>query len=114
MELESNEIEVSIYYYGQPRIGDELYAGFANTIIKDYWRFTHNKDVVPHVPPTINLGYKHSCREVFEDELGVMRICSDINCEDNNCSSQYSVTETNTEDHMTYLGQYLSCDSSIY
>jgi len=111
MELEKKGINVEIYNYGQPRVGDVKYAGFVNTVINDYWRFTHNKDIVPHVPPKV--GYLHSCREVFEDVTGELQLCSETNCEDPKCANQYSLTQTNTDDHSYYLGRRIDCANSI-
>lgn len=113
MELERKGINVEIYNYGQPRVGDTKYAGFVNTIINNYWRFTHNKDIVPHVPPITGFGYLHSCREIFEDNNGILHLCSEANCEDPNCANQYSLTQTNTEDHSYYLGRRIDCTNSI-
>lgn len=112
MELEKSGIKVEIYNYGQPRVGESKYAGFVNTVIKDYWRFTHNRDVVPHVPPIAGLGYLHSCREVFEKETGKIRVCSEVDCEDPSCAAQYSLLETNADDHSYYLGHRLDCEHS--
>jgi hypothetical protein len=113
MELVKMGINSQLYNYGQPRIGDTKYAGFVNTIIKDYWRFTHNKDIVPHLPPFAGFGYLHSCREVFEDETGILKICSETNCEDAKCANQYSLSETNSVDHSYYLGRRIDCEHSI-
>ena len=112
MELERSGIKTKIYNYGEPRIGDKNYANFVNTVIIEYWRATHNKDIVPHVPPSKGFGYLHSCREIFEDENGKLSECSDSNCEDPKCSSQYSLTQTNSSDHLYYLGHYFSCEES--
>lgn len=112
MELEKMGIKVEIYNYGQPRVGESKYAGFVNTLIEDYWRFTHDKDVVPHLPPIVALGYLHSCREVFEDVSGKIQLCSEANCEDPMCANQYSISETNADDHSYYLGHRVSCESS--
>ena len=114
MELEKEGIKVEIYNYGQPRVGDAKYAGFVNTVIEDYWRFTHNRDVVPHVPPITGLGYLHSCREVFEDENGNLKLCSEADCEDSTCANQYSLTQTNSDDHSYYLGRRIDCENSVF
>ena len=111
MELERNGIQVKLYDYGQPRVGDGRYAAFADTIISEYWRATHNKDTVPHVPPEA-LSYLHSCREVFEDSSGKLTQCSATNCEDPKCADQYSLVQTNTDDHSYYLGHRVSCAES--
>lgn len=114
MELEKAGIQTSLYNYGQPRVGDKKYASFVDTVIPtySYYRVTHNKDIVPHVPPIDGFGYYHSCTEVFEDANGKLTTCSEINCEDPKCADQYSLMETNTEDHSYYLGHPMTCENS--
>jgi len=112
MELSKKNIITSLYNFGQPRVGDEKYASFVNTKLKNYYRFTHDKDIVPHLPP-LSMGYQHSCGEIFENSQGELRECSKINCEDENCAVQYLLAETNVNDHSYYLGHYLSCENSI-
>lgn len=112
MELERNGIRCKIYDYGQPRVGDKKYAAFVNTVISEHYRTTHNKDTVPHTPPTDVLGFYHSCREVFEDATGKLTICSNTNCEDPKCADQYSLVHTSTDDHLYYLGHRVSCEES--
>ena len=111
MELEKAGISTTIYNYGQPRVGDTKYAGFANTIVTDYWRFTHNKDVVPHVPPPA-MGYLHSCREVYKDVNGYLNLCSETLCEDPKCADQCPLSKTNGDDHTIYLNHPVSCEAS--
>jgi hypothetical protein len=112
MELYKANITTEIYNFGQPRVGEALYAAFVNSAISNYWRFTHNKDMVPHLPPMDGFEYYHSCREVFENEVGELRICSAVNCEDTSCADQYSLLQTNTDDHLYYLGHRVDCDTS--
>jgi hypothetical protein len=112
MELVKNGIEVKLYDYGQPRVGDVKYAVFVNTKIDEYYRATHNKDIVPHVPPIEGFGYQHSCREIFEDSTGKLTVCSVDNCEDPSCADQFSLYQTNGDDHSYYLGHHLSCEES--
>lgn len=113
MELEKEGIKVQIYNFGQPRIGDENYGDFVNIIIGDrLWRFTHYQDIVPHIPPKLGMGYLHSCREIYEDEYGNLKTCSNINCEDESCANQHSLYETNWNDHHIYLGHPLDCEES--
>jgi hypothetical protein len=113
MELESKNINVKLYNYGQPRVGDAKYAVFVNTKIPEYYRTTHNKDVVPHVPPIEGFGYLHSCREIFEDSNGKLNVCSESICEDPKCADQFSLVQTNGDDHSYYLGHRVSCEDSI-
>lgn len=114
MELKRVGVDVKLYDYGQPRVGDSKYASFVNTEIIEYYRTTHNKDIVPHVPPIDVFGYMHSCREVFENSEGFLIICSETNCEDPKCSDQFSLIQTNSDDHSVYLKHRLSCAESIY
>ena len=113
MEVVNNGISVKLYDYGQPRVGDSNYAAFVNTKIHEYYRTTHNKDIVPHVPPIEGFGYHHSCREIFEDYTGKLNLCSATNCEDPKCSDQFSLVQTNGDDHSYYLGHRVACDESI-
>jgi hypothetical protein len=112
MELVKAGINVKIYDYGQPRVGDAKYASFVNTKIAEYYRTTHNKDIVPHVPPIEGFGYQHSCREIFEDSAGKLTTCSATNCEDPKCADQYSLIQTNGDDHSYYLGHRVACTES--
>jgi predicted lipase len=112
MELEKVGINVSIYNYGQPRVGDKKYATFAETIIDNIWRTTHNKDIVPHLPPTVGFGYIHSCQEIFQDTSGDLTLCSPTDCEDTKCANQFSLIHTDSNDHLYYLGHRLSCEES--
>jgi hypothetical protein len=111
MELYKAGIEVDMYNYGQPRAGNPKFADFVNTVIGEYWRTTHYKDIVPHVPPIL-LGYQHACGEIYEDETGTLNHCSDIFCEDTQCSNQYALVNTTTEDHSYYLGHRVNCEQS--
>lgn len=112
MELIKIGINVKVYNYGQPRVGDANYADFVNKKIGEYYRTTHNKDIVPHVPPIEGFGYKHSCREIFEDSAGKLNVCSANNCEDPLGANQFSLVQTNGDDHSYYLGHRVSCEES--
>lgn len=112
MELYKSNITAETYNFGQPRVGEAHFAKLVNNAISHYWRFTHYKDVVPHLPPIDVFGYYHSCGEVFEDVSGNLRTCSLYYCEDPSCADQYPLSETNADDHLIYLGHRLSCDAS--
>ena len=113
MELIKNGINVKVYNYGQPRVGDANYAAFVNTKITEFYRMTHNKDIVPHVPPIEGFNYLHSCGEIFEDSTGNLTTCSLTNCEDPMCADQFSLVQTNSDDHSYYLGHRVDCENSI-
>ncbi len=105
--------DLKIYNFGQPRVGDKIYSEFVNQHIgNNYYRFTHNRDIVPHVPPIKEFNYYHSCGEIFEEANGNLRECSCIDCEDSTCADQYKLWQTTGDDHSIYLGHELSCESS--
>ena len=112
LELVKEGIESQVYGYGQPRTGDKQFASFTNNKLKGYWRSVHNKDIVPHVPPTKVFDYYHSCGEIFEDEFGALHTCSQLVCEDPECSAQYPLYKTNISDHSYYLDHKVSCENS--
>ena len=113
MEIKKENINIQIYNFGKPRIGNLNYANFVNAEIPINWRIVHNQDIVPHLPPTKVFEYIHSCRELFENSKGELIICSNINCEDPKCSAQFSIYETNAEDHSYYLQHLVACNSSV-
>ena len=54
----SNEIQINIYTYGQPRVGNHEFDKQLQRINVNYTRVILNHDIVCDVPPII-LGYEH-------------------------------------------------------
>lgn len=106
MELARAGIPADVYTYGSPRVGDSLYSSFM-TLVLAHVRLTHDRDIVPHVPPT-EMGFFHGTREWFESE-GALTACSDIDGEDPRCSAQYALRNTTVDDHLVYLGHPMTC-----
>ena len=123
MDLAKAGIASSVINFGQPRTGDAKYAQFvgqhfATSGFPETWRVVHNRDIVPHWPFNQYLNYSHVCTEEWEDETGALRTCGSTSssdgfsvCEDPTCSDQFKPHEWRPDDHMTYLGLYISCDS---
>lgn len=109
MDLIKAGVPCTVYNFGQPRVGDQAYAKFSTGKV-DTWRVTHNKDIVPHVPVTTGMEFVHMCREEFEDVNHNLKTC-DTSCEDPTCADQYKLDQTNTDDHLIYLGLSLSCSA---
>lgn len=106
--------------FGEPRVGDEIFA-------KLYWhmnlvhcRFTHRGDVVPHLPPML-LNYTHEgLQEEFyynnSGESDQVTECScspegprwDFGCEPPQCSNGVPEASLNVEDHLSYMGYPIS------
>lgn len=109
MDLYKAGLAPSVYNYGQPRTGDQAYSKFATPLVP-LWRVTHDRDTVPHLPLEEKMSFYHVCREEFENENGNFKTC-DTSCEDPTCADQFSADELDSDDHMYYLGLYMSCES---
>jgi len=109
MDIIKAGIPTSVYDFGQPRTGDAAYAAFSMSKVST-WRVTHNKDMVPHLPFTTGMEFKHVCREQFENSAGALKTC-DTSCEDPTCADQFAFKETNFDDHVVYLGMSVSCEA---
>jgi hypothetical protein len=124
-----NVSEAYIYTYGSPRVGDLGFAVLMNNSTKEHHRFTHNRDIVPSMPPAF-LGFHHAAREVWIvdmvkkaeahlqlgldpgpntdsqylecDETG-----EDPTCHNNAC---YLGLCTSITDHMLYMGIHMYHD----
>jgi len=61
--------ESRLITFGEPRVGDRLYAAWHDMLIPPHQklRIVHNGDLVPHVPPKLK-GYRHESREIWMEE----------------------------------------------
>lgn len=71
--LTSDSIEVrGVYTFGQPRVGDKIFANNYDNKMKDYtFRFVHDEDIVPKIPSSFQ-GYKHIGKECYFDRDGIL------------------------------------------
>ncbi|KAL5782366.1 hypothetical protein ACOSP7_007395 [Xanthoceras sorbifolium] len=110
---------VKVMTFGQPRIGNAVFATYYSQLVPDTIRVTNDHDIVPHLPPYYTYfpqkTYHHFPREVWLYNLGlgslvynVEKIC-DGSGEDPNCSR--SVTGNSISDHLVYYGIQLGCDT---
>jgi len=103
----NNKNNIHIITFGSPRLGNKEFAKIISPLINNM-RFTHNRDIVPHMPLSIPLfPFMHLDGEYFENEYGIIKYCDGY--ENNNCSNKYSLYETNTNDHMYFNNHYLGC-----
>lgn len=89
---------ITLINFGSPRVGNLQFAEFASSTIKNRYRLTHYRDVVPHLPWTER--FVHISGEWYEDQYGKLHPCEGY--EDVHCAYQwYYLT---IEDHLYYLG----------
>lgn len=108
--------DLKVITFGQPRIGNSIFAAAYGILVPNAVRMTHAHDIVPHLPPYYTLmaerTYHHFATEVwiFKIQVGRLqwefeRIC-DSSGEDPECSR--SVTGNSIADHLQYLGVFLN------
>ena len=103
MDMVRAGYDVSLYNFGQPRVGNKKYADYCQKMLPEQYRHVHNKDMVPHTPPE-DLFFKHSATEIFEDVDGNLKVCSATDGEDKSCSDQFWSFQYGPSDHRSYLG----------
>ncbi|WCJ23542.1 alpha/beta-Hydrolases superfamily protein [Euphorbia peplus] len=110
---------VQVITFGQPRIGNSVFASYYIRLVPHTFRITHDHDIVPHLPPYYTYfptkTYHHFPREVWLYNLGVgslvytvEKVC-DGSGEDPECSR--SVSGNSIADHLIYFGVALQGDA---
>ncbi|TPX62685.1 hypothetical protein PhCBS80983_g00348 [Powellomyces hirtus] len=91
---------IKVFTYGQPRVGNQIWADWVETLpfAKDIYRITHDKDIVPHLPPTL-LSFRHHQDEIWINSKGTLLSCDDDKGEARNCAN--SVVALSVIDHLT-------------
>ncbi|XVF62650.1 hypothetical protein PTKIN_Ptkin09bG0025400 [Pterospermum kingtungense] len=109
---------VQVMTFGQPRVGNAVFASYYSELVPNTIRVTNDHDIVPHLPPYFSYfphkTYHHFPREVWLYNLGVgslvyrvEKIC-DNSGEDPTCCG--SVTGKSILDHLSYFGVELMCE----
>lgn len=65
-----NSSVLTIYSYGEPRIGNSAFATYVDSLDLNIYRSVNQNDIVPHLPPE-SWGYQHHGFEYWiEDAAG--------------------------------------------
>ncbi|XP_056172945.1 lipase-like isoform X1 [Syzygium oleosum] len=110
---------VQVLTFGQPRIGNAVFASYYSDRVPNTIRITNGHDIVPHLPPYYSRfpqkTYHHFPREVWLYNIGfgslvyqVEKVC-DSSGEDPSCSR--SVTGNSLTDHLVYYGVGLMAET---
>ncbi|KAF8356075.1 hypothetical protein PRIPAC_97698 [Pristionchus pacificus] len=114
---------IFLYTFGQPRIGDQMYADVHDKLVKESYRVVHGRDLIVHAPAPV-YKYVHHKNEVIikTDEnnhfFRDIHVCSTTTKEDDsyqvctrqedqNCSDEYTFGLT-LADHTNYYGKNVS------
>ncbi|XP_030507768.2 lipase [Cannabis sativa] len=104
--------KVQVTTFGQPRIGNAVFATYYSKFLPNTIRVTNGHDIVPHLPPYYyyfpQKTYHHYPTEVWLHNVGlesliypVEKVC-DSSGEDPTCSR--SVSGNSVIDHVNYFG----------
>ncbi|KAI3823028.1 hypothetical protein L1987_10631 [Smallanthus sonchifolius] len=69
LELSSSQlakrgaINVTMYNFGSPRVGNKKFADVYNQRVKDSWRVVNHRDIIPSVPRL--MGYCHVAQPIY-------------------------------------------------
>lgn len=101
---------VALYTFGAPRLGNANFTRWAGAVLQHSYRLTHQRDLVPHLPPN-SLGFVHMPQEKWfsnaTDPLAVTHCNDTVEEEDATCSN--SVWTPVVSDHRLYLGIPTGC-----
>ncbi|XP_052620644.1 uncharacterized protein LOC111915788 isoform X3 [Lactuca sativa] len=69
LELSSSQlakrgaVDVTMYNFGSPRVGNKKFAQIYNEKVKDSWRVVNHRDIIPSVPRL--MGYCHVAQPIY-------------------------------------------------
>ncbi|KAJ1414252.1 Fungal lipase-like domain [Sesbania bispinosa] len=117
--VNQHEKNVQVMSFGQPRVGNAVFASLYSELVPNTIRVTNDHDIVPHLPPYYyylpQKTYHHFPREVWLYNIGlgsliyqVEKIC-DESGEDPSCSR--SVSGNSIADHLVYYGVDMGSDA---
>lgn len=121
LKFKYNFTYVGVWTYGAPRVGNFDYYSLFETVVDESWRFTHNRDVVPSLPPQL-MGFHHTAREVWlvdatgpgGTEIDQKVLMCDDSGEDPSCHDSACMMGlcTSVADHLDYLGIHMYRDDT--
>jgi len=111
--------KLSLYTYGSPRVGNDAFATWFNTQVKDSFRVTHADDAVIHVPFD-NMGFTHIGLNVhypkpfvFNTNLDNQRFCglgeSNKSCQSKGIGFNIFKIGSAVSQHLKYLDVDCGC-----
>lgn len=104
--------DVRVVSFGSPRVGNYIFSKWFEEEIGPHWRFTHNRDIVPSVPPGY-MGFHHVAQEVWVvdvlSERTLVGVC-DGSGEDPKCHNSVCHLGlcSSVADHLLYLSEMYS------
>jgi len=104
--------DVRVVSFGSPRVGNYVFSKWFEKEIGPHWRFSHNRDIVPSVPPGY-MGFHHVPNEVWVVDVlshrTLVGVCDgtgeDAKCHNSVCHLGLC---SSIADHLLYLSEMYS------
>ncbi|QSO48882.1 lipase family protein [Alicyclobacillus mengziensis] len=94
--LAEKGIDVDVYTYGSPMVGDSKFVQVYSNLVKNSYRIVNIPDIVPQLPGTL-LGYEHVPRLFEVNSLDFPQIKRSISCYHALSTSLYVLGSTGTD-----------------
>ncbi|KAI9319176.1 Alpha/Beta hydrolase protein [Dichotomocladium elegans] len=104
LDLHEQGYKPMLYTYGQPRVGNPVFANYVVSTGIPYARTVNKRDLVPHIPSAIS-GFLHAGQEFWiktDGSVGTYHVCPN-GTETSQCSNSI-VPFTSAADHIDYFG----------
>lgn len=98
-------LPITCYNFGDPRVGNTIFAEYFDSHIQTSWRLVNQRDIVPHLPGK-EFGFWHIATEVWWNTSSHYVIC-DGSGEDPSCSDSLGIMADSIPDHLDYLNVHL-------
>jgi len=97
-------LPITCYNFGDPRVGNIIFADYFDNHIQTSWRMVNQRDIIPHLPGKA-LGFWHIATEVWwpNSTFSEYMTC-DPTGEDPNCSNSLGILADSIPDHLHYMG----------
>lgn len=113
LKMTLNLTDVRVITFGSPRVGNHVFTKWFEDTVGPSWRFTHDRDIVPSVPPGY-MGFHHLAHEIWVVDLllegrTLVGVC-DGSGEDPRCHNSVCHLGlcTSVADHLLYLSEMYS------
>ncbi|CAD5233376.1 unnamed protein product [Bursaphelenchus xylophilus] len=96
---------ISLYTFGQPRVGNREYAALHNLEVEESYRVVHNQDLVPNIPFPLMNYYHHDNEIYYKNDMSVKKAYAVCSAEDQSKLCQGgNQPSMEIKDHLNYFG----------
>uniref|UniRef100_A0A7E4VEJ8 Lipase_3 domain-containing protein n=1 Tax=Panagrellus redivivus TaxID=6233 RepID=A0A7E4VEJ8_PANRE len=100
---------VTLYTYGQPRVGDAAFATAHDNQGFESYRVTHSQDIVPHIPSELFEGYTQHKSEVwYNNDMTVGSTYVECDADESSSCSDSNWFDLSISDHLHYFNRSVS------